>query len=222
MATSAAYFTSPQKDAEWVFQAGGYYGEMGQSQFIGINGTDGNTYNVGDKKTYNGVLGAGYYLAPKTIANYPVQYGVNAFYLNNSAVDGGVLQEQQFTNLSFRYHTNQLPVYAMLKMPKLFDSAFSADVGIGPNVMSLGRVRERSLGVGAVPNDAFRSRTNVTFSATAGLNMHVLGHDAHGLDCGYRFFYLGVGRFRKTTEQLLDTLKTGQSYAHALMCQVHV
>ena len=222
--SNAASFSSNAsylKDGEWVVQGGGFYSEMGKAQHIDINGAVGNDFNVLDKHAYNGVLGMGYYLKPSHVANHAVQYGLNAFYLHNATVDGTITQENLFTNLSYGYQVNHLPLYAMLKMPKLFASSVSADIGIGPNVMFLGRVKERSLDGGVtIPDNAFGSRTDVSFSATAGLNVQVMPTATHPISCGYRFFYLGEGRFKKATNQLLDTLKTGHSYAHALMCQV--
>lgn len=202
-----------------VFQAGGYYGEMGKAQHIGINGAVGNDFSVADKKTYNGVLGAGLYAH----ASDSYQYGVNAFYLNNQTVDGLITQEGLFTNLGYHYHANHLPIYAMLRANRLFNSALNADIGVGPNVMFLGDVKERSLDGGVtIPDNAFRAHTNVTLSATAGIDMQVADKSNHPVHCGYRFFYLGEGRFAKSTNQLLNHLKTGTGYAHALMCGITV
>lgn len=225
LASAASYLSNVAnfKDGEWVIQGGGFYAEMGKAQHIDINGAVGNNFNVADKKSYNALVGAGYYLKPTSVANHTAQYGINAFFIHNTNVGGTITQEDLFTNLGYGYQVNHLPIYAMLKMPNVFASRVSADVGIGPNVMFLGRVKERSLDGGVtIPDNAFGSRTNVTFSATAGLNVQVMQNAMHPIHCGYRFFYLGEGRFKKSTNQLLDNLNTGQTYGNAIMCSMLV
>jgi len=74
-----------------------------------------------------------------------------------------------------------------------------------------------------VPDNAFSSHNNVTFTAMAGVGLklnNIFGRAP--LECGYRFFYLGQGDLSKNTDQLLNTLKTGNNYANALICSVIV
>ena len=82
---------------------------------------------------------------------------------------------------------------------------------------------ETSLDGITLPDNAFSSRSNVVFSATAGLGLRL--NNAFGqvpLECGYRFFYLGQGNFNSKSNQLMNTLTTGESYANALICSVTI
>ena len=74
-----------------------------------------------------------------------------------------------------------------------------------------------------IPDHIFSGRTTTTFSAMAGVGIklkEVFGQAP--LECGYKFFYLGQGSFGKETEQVVNTLKTGNSYANAVMCSLTV
>lgn len=210
-----------------VFQFGGYWGTAGKSQHININGAIGDQYNASGRHASNALLGLGYYTKYHYFHDHALQYGVNAFYLNDMTVNGTINQENLFTNLSYYYDLKHLPVYAMFKMPQVFKLpshfAVAADVGIGPNIMFLSRVNEQSLDGGVtLPDNAFGSRTDVTFSATAGFNIHFLQPALRSISCGYRFFYLGDAKFKRNTSQLQNTLTTGTSYANALMCQMMI
>ena len=46
--------------------------------------------------------------------------------------------------------------------------------------------------------------------------------DKAPLECGYRFFYLGQGQLKMNDNQLLNTVKTGNTYANAIICSVTV
>ena len=69
----------------------------------------------------------------------------------------------------------------------------------------------------------YSGRTTAAFSAMAGVGIqmnNVFGHAP--LECGYRFFYLGQGNFNKLSNQLINTLSTGNSYANALLCTLTI
>lgn len=64
----------------------------------------------------------------------------------------------------------------------------------------------------SLPDNAFGHYNNVAFTATLGIGLR-LNHlfKKAPLERGYRFFYLGQGQLAANTNQLLNTLKTGQT-----------
>lgn len=153
-------------------------------------------------------------------------YGINAFYLAKTPVSGKVIQENLFTNLAYGYHVTHYPVFAMAKSiikTSAENYAITLDAGVGPNFMTMGGFKETSLDGVTLPDLIFSSHTTTAFSATAALGVklkNVFGRAP--LECGYRFFYLGQGRFNQQSNQVLNTLKTGNNYANALMCAVTI
>lgn len=209
------------KNNKWLLEAGGYYAEMGKAQHIDLDAAVGNQYNVSDNNSYNGILGAGFYIGARSVLNHPARYGLQVFYLHRMKVHGTITEENLYTNLSYTYDVNHLPIYAMFKVGNLFNSGLSTDVGIGPNVMVLKDIKEKSLDGGVTsPDNALGGRAKITYSATAAVYTRIKFSTLYDISCGYRFFYLGEGGFKKLSSQLLNTLKTGQSYAHSLMCQI--
>ncbi len=72
-------------------------------------------------------------------------------------------------------------------------------------------------------DNIFTGRTTTTFSATVGASLRlkqVFGELP--LECGYRFFYLGKGKFNVSSNQVLNSLETGDGYANAIICAVNV
>lgn len=207
------------------FELGGFRSTQGKSQFIGINGLVGNSYIIHKNHDYNALLGLGYFLTGLERSCFNLWYGMNIFYLPPTEVKGNVIQEQLFNNLDFHYRIENLPIYAVLKTNiNIFPSEFllTFTFGVGPNINTTRHYNEYSLDGGAtIPDNAFSGRTKLTFSAMAGIGLkmkNVFGHTP--LECGYQFFYLGQNEFNRKTSQLLSNLKTGKSYANALLCSV--
>ena len=214
------------KHGHAVLQLGGYWSIQGESQDIAIDGLVGDRFTVTQGNASNGLVGLAWFIDGKDYSHFKMAYGINAFYLAPTAVTGDVIQEHLFTNLSYSYQLTHYPVYAIAKAiintpsPKY---AVTVDVGIGPNFMRAADFQESSLDGITIPDAIFSSHTNTTFSATAGLGMkfnHVFGQAP--LECGYRFFYLGQGRFNATTNQTPNALSTGSDFGNALMCSITV
>ncbi|KTC87691.1 hypothetical protein [Legionella drozanskii] len=218
-------FIKTLKQGHLVFQAGGYWSYQGKDQHIDIAGLIGDRFTITNHKDSNALVGLGYFISDKNSMN--ISYGLNGFYLPSTSVSGEVIQEDLFTNLSYRYKVTHFPVYAVAKstIPLYSNkSSLVLNVGIGPNFMYLSDFKERSIDDGVTLSDhAFLSHTRTTFSATAGIGFRlnqIFGNIP--LECGYRFFYLGQGRFRPRTDQLLTSLSTGSTYANAVLCSISV
>ncbi|WP_412754884.1 hypothetical protein [Legionella donaldsonii] len=209
-----------------ILQLGGYLNHSGKTQFIGIEDLIGDRFTVSKHHDGNLVVGLGY------LFNHPVKkaiqlsYGINVFYLTKTQVKGQVIQEDLFENLAYKYGLSHVPVYAAAKAS--IDNpanhyGITFDSGIGVNILTTSSFHEESLDGITLPDHAFSGHSQVTFSAMAGFGVkmnNVFGHAP--LECGYRFFYLGQGKFKKQTNQLLNNLSTGPSYANALICSVVV
>ncbi|CEG57135.1 hypothetical protein [Legionella fallonii] len=215
------------KQGHVLAQAGGYWSNQGKTQHINIEGLIGDDFTVTQHNGSNGVVGLGYYIDSQRFERFHLSYGLNGFYLPKAYVAGDVVQESLFTNLSYRYDTTNYPVYLVAKsiipLPEK-QSALTVDVGIGPNWMHTEGFAESSLDGGiTIPDNAFAGRTTTTFSVTVGAGIQLANVFGKApLECGYRFFYLGQGRFDRKTEQLIDTLHTGDAYANAVLCAVRI
>ncbi|KTD55876.1 hypothetical protein Lsan_3428 [Legionella santicrucis] len=220
-------FISALKQAHIVFQAGGYWSHQGKAQHIDIDGLIGDDLTLSKRDGSNGLVGLGYYIDGHNSGRVQFSYGVNFFYLPKTSVSGAVFQEDLFTNLSYGYNLTHYPVYAAVKakkslsVPNLF---LTVDAGIGPNFMRAGGFSEHSLDGGiTTPDNAFSGHTSTTFSTTAGVGLQLANvFGEMPLECGYRFFYLGQGRLSKNTDQIINNLHTGSSYANAVLCAVRV
>ena len=214
--------TSKLKNGHGLLQFGGYWSEQGREQHININGLIGDDFTVTNAKSNNGLVGLGYFVKGQERDRWQMTYGINAFYLAKTAVTGTIIQENLFTNLAYTYNVTHYPIYAVAKSSfktPLSNNLITLDAGIGPNIMQTGAVQERSLDKITVPDHVFSGRTTTAFSATLGLGVkinHVIGDKA--LELGYRFFYLGQGSFNRETNQVINTLNTGNNYANALVC----
>ena len=198
---------------------------QGNSQQINLKGNlIGDYFTVTDKNDQNVVVGLAYFHELANPHHIQYSYGVNAFYLAKTTVSGTVLQEQLFTNLAFKYSVTHIPIYAMAKAEVALNNPFAlvVDIGIGPNIMQTTDFRERALDGGiTIPDYIFSDKTKAVFSATTGVGLkfnNVLR--THPLSCGYRLFYLGRGRLAAVNSQVGNPLKTGNSYANALICSV--
>lgn len=214
------------KQGHALFQLGGYWSNQGSQQHINIQDLVGDEFTVTEHTGSNGLVGLGYFLDGQEKERFKMVYGINAFYLAKTGVNGNVIQENLFANLAYRYHVTHYPVYAVAKALIKTGSprhALAVDVGIGPNFMRTSGFSESSLDGISIPDTIFSSRTTTTFSATVGTGLRFKQFfGAAPLECGYRFFYLGQGHFKTQSNQVLNTLNTGAAYANALMCSLTV
>jgi len=219
---SQPVFAKPH--GHFVFEAGGFSAREGKAQDIGIIDLIGNRFTLDHHDSQNFILGLGYFFDGVHRRRFNLTYGINAFYLAQTFVEGNVIQEQLFTNLSYRYALTHFPIYAAAKalINTSRDCALTFDLGIGPNIIHTSHFNERPLpDSDAIPDHAFSGRTSAAFSATAGIGIKF--NNALGrlpFEVGYRFFYLGQSRLEKTNNQLTSTLKTGNNYANALIFSV--
>lgn len=206
---------------EPVVQIGWFTARQGKSQHIDIQGLIGDDFKVSKSFAQNLLVGVGYYFKGMETNRLTLQYGVNAFYLAPTMVKGTITQEGLFTNLSYHYSCTNYPIYlaakALIPCNKHYD--ITIDLGIGPNIISVGGFKEKSLdgGITIPDRDLFSRKSVVAFSATAGLGCrfkNVFGNCP--LEIDYRFFYLGQGELKKVNNQVINTLRTGDSYANAL------
>lgn len=222
----AEAFSIDLKQGHLLFEAGIYNSTQGQNQDVLINGLLGDRFNVSDRHDSNAVFGLGYLIDGMQRDRFNLDYGLNVFYLANTAVKGTIDQEFAFTNLAYSYEVSHLPVYAMAKATVKTNSerfAVTLDAGIGPNFLDTSHYRDWSLDGMTLPDYAFSGRSEVTFSAMAGIGLKLMNLPGQApLECGYRFFYLGEGSFNRQTNQLLTSLNTGTNYAQALLCTVTV
>lgn len=210
-----------------VLELGGFSASQGQAQDIDIDGLIGDRFTVTKNHDQNVLVGLGVFVDGFTTCRTSTMFGINAFYLAKTFVKGDIIQEQEFTNLDYRYAVTNYPIYVAAKTLINTNSDkynITFDLGVGPNIIKTGRVNESSLDDGVtLPDNAFSGKTHVALSATAGIGVkfnNVLG--CAPVEIGYRFFYLGKGEFKKETDELLTTLNTGNSYANALVVTISV
>lgn len=212
------------KHGHATIQLGGYLSNPRHTQHVNIQDLIGDTFTVTGHNDSNALVGAGYFLDVQEKSFFKISYGVNAFYLAKTMVSGNIIQENLFTNLSYKYNLTHYPIYAIAKSTIQTNStkyALTIDAGIGLNFMRTDGFLEHSLDGITIPNNIFSSHTTTAFSATTGFGIkinHIFG--ATPLECGYRLFYLGQGYFNPTTNQILNTLNTGSVYANAMMCSI--
>jgi hypothetical protein len=227
LTTATPAFSFDMNQGHPMFHLGGYISTQGKARHIDINNLIGDYFSLDKSNDANVLFGLGYMLNGPDYNRISLQYGVNAFYLPQAHVRGDVTQEQLFTNLSYKYTISHIPVYASVKASLQSSNpryGFTADVGIGPNFMSTSNFSEASLDGGITQADnIFSGKTVTNFSAMAGVGVKM--NDVFGknpLECGYRFLYLGNGSFHNNNSQVLNTLKTGDAYAQAIMCTATV
>ncbi len=208
-----------------VLQLGAYENTQGKSQHINIDSLIGNYFTVSKHHSSNGLVGVGYYLNGPQKQNINLNLGINFFYLPKTAVTGTIIQEGLFENLSYIYNVTHYPVYAIAKAQLTqYAHPITLNLGVGPNFMKTSHVLEHSLDGGlTIPERMFSGKSTITASATAGAGIqfnHVLGKTP--MECGYQFFYLGQSNFNPRSNQILNTLSTGHTYANALMCAIKI
>lgn len=209
----------------FIFEAGPYYADQGKSQDVAIANLVGDHFSVTDHHDWNGVFGVGYLFEGQKWQNMQLNYGVNAFYLAPTQVQGEITQEMLYTNLKYNYLISHLPIYATAKA--LFQTNYkgltaTVDLGLGPNFIQTKQYEDLSIDGGiTIPDNGFKSDTRTKFSAMAGVGVRYQLKDAD-LELGYRFFYLGEGELKSNNPDILSSLKTGTNYAHALLLTVSV
>lgn len=208
-------------------QFGAFSSSQGKAQNVNILDRIGNYYSTNDDQ-WSGLFGLGYYVDGYARDRLQLSYGVNAFYLGQTSVSGTILSEGFATNYSYSYHIQTIPVYAAVKaLLKTNSQTFNKvtfDVGMGPDFMYTSGYHEQSLGAGSIADSSlFKSHHNTTFTATVGVGLqlgNLFGSIPTPFECGYRFFYLGQGQLSANSDQLLNTIKTGDVYANAIICSV--
>ncbi len=205
-----------------VFQAGWFKATQGRTQHVDIEGLIGDRFCVKQRTDQNLLLGLGYFFNGLSACRTKILYGVQAFYLAPTEVRGNVTQEDLFTNLSYRYSRTNYPIFlAGRALVQCFEGQnLVFDAGLGPNIIYTSGFKEHSLDGGVTIPDAhlFSGKTVVDFSATAGLGWRVEKcFGCFSFEVNYRFFYLGKGELKKNNSQLRNTLRTGNSYANAVI-----
>jgi len=216
---------------EPVLQLGWFTTTQGKSQHVDIEGLIGDDFKVKKSRAQNFLVGAGYYFRGFDTEcgsccgiDASLLYGINAFYLLPTHVKGVVIQENLFTNLSYRYSRANCSIYAATKALIHFGSCqdLTIDLGIGPNIVRTSGFKEKSLDGGVtLPDHIFAGKTTIVFSATAGAGWrvrHLFGNLS--LEIDYRFFYLGQGKLKKVNSQVKNTLRTGHSYGNTLFLSI--
>jgi hypothetical protein len=209
---------------EVPIQVGVFNASQGKAQNINIVDLIGNHYTVNNHNMTNGLVGLGYFIKGYTAERYQINYGINGFYFGKAPVSGTIVQEQLFTNLSYNYSIKHLPVYLAAKAIVNNNSSrynVTLDAGVGPNFMQVGHYSEMPLNDFSLPDNGFTANNSLAFSATAGIGLRL--NNTFGkapLECGYRFFYLGQGQLNINNTQIVNTIKTGNTYANAFICSV--
>ena len=209
-------------------QGGGFWASQGSAQHINIDGLIGDDFSVSSGDSSNGLVGVGLFWDVYRTRMADFSVGVDAFYLPNTSVKGIVTQEGLFDNLSYRYSVTNWPIFfgGRAEVHNSYTSKIDVtfDAGIGPNIIDAHNFGENSLDGGiTLPDNIFKNHTSVAFAAMGGVGLkfnQLLGKAS--LECGYRFFYFGQGNLAKATSQVLDTLKTGDSYANAALCSITI
>ncbi len=227
LATTTQALSFDLKGGHVVLQAGAFSSSQGKSQDIYIHNLLGDRFSVTKHHDSSGLFGIGYVLSGPSYSQFDLSYGVNAFYLPKTSVQGTITQEFLYTNLAYRYGISHVPIYATLKATFNHHSdkyAFTVDAGVGPNFHMTTAYHDWSIDGGITfPDNAFLSNTRTTLSGMAGVGVkfnNVIG--SAPVEIGYRFFALGDGRLQRRTNQLLNTLKTGGAYANALVVTLTV
>ncbi len=220
----APVLAEPSNNGYLMFELGGFNANQGISNHIGIVGAIGDDFTVTKANNQNVLFGLGYYRDAYIQPHYTMQYGVNAFYLPQTAVEGNVIQEGLYTNLTYRYYITNFPVYLDGKILLPIENTkldVTVDIGIGPNIMYIDKFTEAS--IEGLPDQIFGSNTKVTFSATLGVSIKFKNvYKTIPIEVGYRFFYLGSGSLSTTNSQATNSLNTGDNYAYAFIVSTNL
>lgn len=206
-------------------QIGNYWSNQGSPQQVNINTLIGDYFNVTSGRGSNYLVGLGYFIDAQERDRFKMSYGIDGFYLPQTSVSGTVLQENLFTNLSYKYNITHYPLYFVAKSSintKSPEYNVMLDIGVGPDIITTSHFQENSLDGGmTIPDQIFSGKTTTAFSATTGIGIkfnHFLGLTP--LECGYRFFYLGKGTLKPLSDQVLNKLSGGSNYANAVICSI--
>lgn len=208
----------------FVIEAGAYFSSQGKEQNINIFYLAGNRYTVKNHNESNGLFGLGYYFEGFNTSRFQMDFGIKALYLAPTTVKGTIIQELAYTNLSYRYSIEHVPIYYAAKVLLKHNSPqynVTFDAGVGPNIMRSSGYSETPLTNYTIPDNGFSSHNTITATAMAGVGLRVnnlLGNTS--MECGYRFLYLGQGKLSITNDQVINPIKTGTSYANAVLCSL--
>lgn len=209
-----------------ILEIGWFSANQGKSQHIDIEGLIGDDFSVTKSSDQNFLVGLGYYFNGFKKSRINQLYGINAFYLAPTEVKGNVIQEDLYTNLSYKYSRTNYPIYFATKSVIRCNNCndIILDLGIGPNILSCGDFKEKSLdgGITIPDRDIFSRKTMTVFSAMAGLGWRINFFKRLFFEINYRFFYLGEGELKKNNIQLENTLQTGNSYGNALFFSISI
>ncbi len=220
IACSALQYGFASDDSGFVVQLGAFTATQGSQQHIGINGLIGDDFSVTDPTAQNVLAGVGYYFDEFDSPKISLLYGLDAFYLAPTKVQGNVAQEGGITNLSYQYSLTNVPLYfagkAILYSTPKYE--VTIDVGVGPNFIITNEFSQTSADPETLPPDQiFSGNTTIALSAMAGFGLRI--NDVLGqlpLEIDYRCFYLGQSHLNQLTGQTTNALETGDNYANAL------
>jgi hypothetical protein len=209
----------------FMLEVGPYWTSEGEAQNVYIEGLAGDEFTANSNNQVGGLFGFGYLFHALKHEHYGIDAGVNIFYLTKTQVEGDVIQEFMFTNLSYEYSIAHIPVYAAAKgyFKTHKTLAWTVDLGLGVNFLQTSGYEDEPLTSFSLSDDAFLDSTNTTanFSAMAGVGVRKMLKDV-SLELGYRFFYLGEGSLEPRTDAIFDDLSTGPVYVNALMLTVGI
>ncbi|MDA8561512.1 hypothetical protein N9L02_00175 [Gammaproteobacteria bacterium] len=208
--------------AHIIAQLGGFYTYQGESQDVGITGLIGDKFNVTKHDNGNILVGFGYFINTYQNNSVKVLLGLNGFYLAKTYVKGEVIQENLFTNLSFKYYVSNYPIYIAARTllnNSSNDYNIILDFGIGPNFSQTSGITEKSLDGGtSIPDSMFSGKSYTAISATAGFGIKVNNFlNLTPVEIGYRFFYLDKGYLNERSQTVTNNLTTSNSYINALI-----
>ena len=215
------------KDSELALSLGIATASQGKAQIVPVQGVPDDRYNLLDKHDQNIVLGLSYMLPIKNATQSSLRIGLNTFYFVKTAVKGNITQMLAFTNLGYQYQVSHIPF--LLTAKKLINLPRShlktaVQFGVGPDLLIINNYKERSLDGGVtLPNNSFKSKTNIAFSAMAGVSL-IFDNliKKRPLELGYRFFYSQGGKLKINSTIVNAALKTGPSYLSALVLSTKV
>jgi len=111
-ASEAASFDAKKGHVDVLL--GGYLSTQGQAQHINIERLIGNDFSVTEHQGSNGLVGIGYLYQTHDYALLNMAYGIKAFYLGKTSVQGNITQENMFTNF--------MPIRKVYVATRLYDS----------------------------------------------------------------------------------------------------
>lgn len=185
-----------------------------------------NQYNLNKQTSNGGLLGLGYFIDAQDKDRYFLSYGINGFYLGKTPVNSKSSDNTKYTSSNNLYDIQHIPIYLAAKAHVKDNTEFfniTFDAGVGPNFMRTTDVGDPMRTSYSATDNPYASHTNVALAATAGVGLRlnrIFGKSP--LECGYRFYYLGQGQLPMANDQLINTIKTGNNYANALMCSATV